>query len=72
MPGLHRLYQFRTHATRMPKPGPLEWVLHTPPHHRVHHARHAAYLDCNDGGVLIMFDRLFGTFVAEREDLPPV
>ena len=72
MPGLHLLDQFWIHATRIPKPGPPEWVLNTPSHHRVHHARHAAYLDCNDGGVPIVFDRLFGTFVAEREDLPPV
>ena len=72
MLGLNLLYQFWIHATWIPKLGPLEWVLNTPSHHRVHHARNAAYLDCNYGGVLIVFDRLFGTFVAERDDLPPV
>ena len=68
---LNLLYQFWIHATWMPKLGPLEWVLNTPSHHRVHHASNAEYLDCNYGGVLIVFDRLFGSFVAERDDLPP-
>jgi sterol desaturase/sphingolipid hydroxylase (fatty acid hydroxylase superfamily) len=68
---LNLLYQFWLHATWMPRLGPLEWVLNTPSHHRVHHASNPAYLDCNYGGVLIVFDRLFGSFVAERADLPP-
>lgn len=68
---LNLLYQFWIHATWIPKLGPLEWVLNTPSHHRVHHASNAEYLDCNYGGVLIVFDRLFGSFVAERDDLPP-
>ena len=71
MLGLNLLYQFWIHAAWIPKLGPLEWVLNTPSHHRVHHASNAEYLDCNYGGVLIVFDRLFGTFVAERADLPP-
>jgi hypothetical protein len=45
-------------------------VLNTPSAHRVHHARNPEYLDANFGGVLIVFDRLFGTYVAERADLP--
>ncbi len=68
---LNLLYQFWLHATWIPKLGPLEWVLNTPSHHRVHHGSNAEYLDCNYGGVLIVFDRLFGTFVEERADLPP-
>lgn len=68
---LNLLYQFWVHATWIPKLGPLEWVLNTPSHHRVHHASNPEYLDCNYGGVLIVFDRLFGTFVEERADLPP-
>jgi sterol desaturase/sphingolipid hydroxylase (fatty acid hydroxylase superfamily) len=68
---LNLLYQFWLHATWIPKLGPLEWVLNTPSHHRVHHASNAEYLDCNYGGVLIVFDRLFGTFAAERDDVPP-
>lgn len=67
---LNLLYQFWLHATWIPKLGPLEWVLNTPSHHRVHHGANPEYLDCNYGGVLIVFDRLFGTFVEERADLP--
>lgn len=68
---LNLLYQFWLHATWIPRLGPLEWVFNTPSHHRVHHASNPAYLDRNYGGVLIVFDRLFGTFAAERDDLPP-
>jgi sterol desaturase/sphingolipid hydroxylase (fatty acid hydroxylase superfamily) len=63
------LYQFWLHATWIPGLGPLEWVFNTPSHHRVHHASNPEYLDCNYGGVLIVFDRLFGTFVRERDDV---
>ena len=65
------LYQFWLHTTWIPKLGPLEWVLNTPSHHRVHHGSNPEYLDCNYGGVLIIYDRLFGSFVAERADVPP-
>jgi sterol desaturase/sphingolipid hydroxylase (fatty acid hydroxylase superfamily) len=68
---LNLLYQFWLHATWIPKLGPLEWLLNTPTHHRVHHGSNPEYLDCNYGGVVIIFDRLFGSFVAERADLPP-
>jgi sterol desaturase/sphingolipid hydroxylase (fatty acid hydroxylase superfamily) len=64
------LYQFWLHAEWIPKLGPLEYVLNTPSHHRVHHAANPDYLDRNYGGVLIVWDRLFGTFAAERDDLP--
>jgi len=67
---LNLLYQFWLHAEWVPKLGCLEYVLNTPSHHRVHHASNADYIDANYGGVLIVFDRLFGTFVAERDDLP--
>jgi sterol desaturase/sphingolipid hydroxylase (fatty acid hydroxylase superfamily) len=46
------------------------WIFNTPSHHRVHHAVNPEYLDANFGSVLIIFDRLFGTFVKERPDLP--
>jgi len=69
--GANLLYQFWLHAPWMPRLGPLEWVLNTPTHHKVHHASNPEYLDCNYGGVLIVFDRLFGTFVALRDDVPP-
>ena len=43
--------------------GPLEWVMNTPSHHRVHHATNPKYLDANYAGVLIIWDRLFVTFI---------
>jgi sterol desaturase/sphingolipid hydroxylase (fatty acid hydroxylase superfamily) len=52
--------------------GPLEWVLNTPRHHRAHHACNDRYLDCNFGSVLIVFDRLFGTFVALDDAGEPI
>ena len=67
---LNLLYQFWIHATWIPRLGPLEWILNTPSAHRVHHAANLEYLDGNYGGVLIVFDRLFGTYLAERPDLP--
>jgi sterol desaturase/sphingolipid hydroxylase (fatty acid hydroxylase superfamily) len=67
---LNLLYQFWLHTDWIPKLGPLEYVLNTPSHHRVHHAANVDYLDANYGGVLIIFDRLFGTLTPEREDLP--
>ncbi len=47
-------------------PRVLEWVLNTPSHHRVHHGINPEYLDRNYGGILIVWDRIFGTFEAER------
>ena len=67
---LNLLYQFWIHATWIPKLGWLEYVLNTPSAHRVHHAANLEYLDANYGGVLIVFDRLFGTYQAERDDVP--
>ena len=67
---LNLLYQFWIHATWIPKLGWLEYVLNTPSAHRVHHAANPEYLDANYGGVLIVFDRLFGTYIEERDDLP--
>jgi sterol desaturase/sphingolipid hydroxylase (fatty acid hydroxylase superfamily) len=63
--GLNLIYQFPLHTEAIRRLGPLEWILNTPSHHRAHHSRDAEYLDCNFGGVLILFDRLFGTFRAE-------
>jgi len=67
---LNLLYQFWIHATWIPRLGWLELVLNTPSAHRVHHAANLEYLDANYGGVLIVFDRLFGTYRAERDDVP--
>jgi sterol desaturase/sphingolipid hydroxylase (fatty acid hydroxylase superfamily) len=61
------LYQFGLHTEAIRTLGPLEWILNTPSHHRVHHGTNVRYLDRNHGGILIIWDRLFGTFAAERE-----
>lgn len=67
---LNLLYQFWLHADWIPRLGKLEGVFNTPSNHRVHHARNPEYLDANFGGVLVVFDRLFGTYIPEREDVP--
>lgn len=60
------LYQFWIHTERVNRlPRPIEFVMNTPSHHRVHHGSDDAYLDRNYGGVFIIFDRLFGTFTPE-------
>ena len=61
------IYQFWIHTELVDRLGPLEWVFNTPSHHRVHHGRNPRYLDRNHGGVLIVWDRLFGTFEPESE-----
>jgi sterol desaturase/sphingolipid hydroxylase (fatty acid hydroxylase superfamily) len=67
---INLLYQFWLHATWIPRLGPLEWIFNTPSAHRVHHASNLEYLDGNYGGVLIVFDRVFGTYIAERRHVP--
>ncbi|KAL5009815.1 hypothetical protein ScPMuIL_012120 [Solemya velum] len=62
------LYQFWIHTEVIKSLGPLEWILSTPSHHRVHHGRNPYCIDKNYGGTFIIWDRLFGTFAAERED----
>jgi alkylglycerol monooxygenase len=64
---LNTLYQFWVHTELIDRLGPLEWVFVTPSHHRVHHACNGRYLDKNHGAMLIVWDRLFGTFESERE-----
>src|SRR5689334_20239456 len=62
------IYQFFLHTERVRRlPRPLEAVLNTPSHHRVHHGSNEVYLDKNYGGILIVWDRLFGTFEPEGE-----
>jgi alkylglycerol monooxygenase len=66
---LNLVYQFWIHTRAVGRLGRLaEWVLNTPSHHRVHHGRNPKYLDRNHGGVLIVWDRLFGTFQPEEEE----
>ena len=62
------VYQFWIHTERIGTlPAPVEFVLNTPSHHRVHHASQGSYLDRNFGGILIVWDRLFGSFTPETE-----
>lgn len=65
--GANRFYQFWIHTEVVDKLGPLEWVLNTPSHHRVHHGVQDQYLDKNYGAIFIVWDRLFGTFECEEE-----
>jgi sterol desaturase/sphingolipid hydroxylase (fatty acid hydroxylase superfamily) len=66
---INLLYQFWIHAEWIPKLGVLEGVLNTPSAHRVHHGANLEYLDVNYGGILLVFDRLFGTYRPERNDV---
>jgi sterol desaturase/sphingolipid hydroxylase (fatty acid hydroxylase superfamily) len=63
-------YQFFLHTEAVGRLGPLEYIFNTPAHHRVHHAANEPYLDRNYGGMLIIFDRLFGTLAIQRPDEP--
>lgn len=64
------LYQFWIHTKAIHLlPAPLEYVFNTPSHHRVHHGRNPKYIDKNHGGTLIIWDRLFGTFQKEEEEV---
>ncbi|XP_041844042.1 alkylglycerol monooxygenase [Melanotaenia boesemani] len=64
---LNLLYQFWIHTELIRDLGPLEWVFNTPKHHRVHHGRNLYCIDKNYGGMLIIWDRLFGTFASETD-----
>ncbi|MFD9457018.1 sterol desaturase family protein [Streptomyces sp. NPDC059985] len=66
--GINLLYQFWVHTERIGKlPRAYEYVFNTPSHHRVHHASQGGYLDRNFGGILIVWDRMFGSWVGETE-----
>lgn len=65
---VHGLYPFFVHTRVIGKLGWLEYVFVTPSHHRVHHASNEQYLDKNYGDVLIIWDKLFGTFTEEKEE----
>jgi len=70
MLALNLFYQFFLHTELAPRLGLLEWVFNTPRHHSVHHASNGSCLDKNFGGILIIYDRLFGTFATPPEDEP--
>jgi sterol desaturase/sphingolipid hydroxylase (fatty acid hydroxylase superfamily) len=65
--GINLLYQYWIHTDAIRSIGPGEEVLNTPSHHRVHHGSNQKYLDRNHGSILIVWDRLFGTFQREEE-----
>lgn len=67
MQAISLLYQFWIHTELINKlPAPIEFLFNTPSHHRVHHGSDLEYLDKNHAGILIIWDRLFGTFEPER------
>jgi len=69
MLSINLMYQFWLHTKLIGRLGFLEGILNTPSSHRVHHASNPAYLDKNYGGILIIFDRLFGTYASEEKDV---
>jgi hypothetical protein len=68
--GINLIYQFWIHTEAVDRIGPFERWFNSPSHHRVHHGSNRQYLDRNHGGILIVWDKLFGTF--EPEDEPVV
>jgi sterol desaturase/sphingolipid hydroxylase (fatty acid hydroxylase superfamily) len=70
--GLNLIYQFWIHTEVIGRcPRWFEAVMNTPSHHRVHHATNPRYLDANYAGVFIVWDKMFGSFVGERDDDRP-
>lgn len=72
MQSINLFYQFWVHTESVRRlPSWYEYLFNTPSNHRVHHAANPRYLDRNYAGVLMLWDRLFGTYVAERDEDPP-
>jgi len=68
MQSVSLMYQFGLHTERIDRfPRPIEFLFNTPSHHRCHHGVNDQYLDKNYGGILIIWDRMFGTFEGEGE-----
>jgi len=67
--GINLLYQYWIHTDTIRRLGPFEQVLNTPSHHRVHHGSNRQYIDRNHGSIFIVWDRMFGTFEPERDDV---
>ena len=65
--GINLIYQFWIHTEAIKRLGWVEKVFNTPSHHRVHHGSNRQYLDRNHGSILILWDKLFGTFEVEDE-----
>jgi len=71
MQSVSLIYQFLLHTQTVKKLGFLEWFMNTPSHHRVHHSVNIPYLDRNHAGILIIWDKIFGTFQREEELIEP-
>ena len=69
---INLVYQYWVHTDAIGRLGPMEEFASTPSHHRVHHGSNRRYIDKNHGGILIVWDRLLGTFVREDPDEPVV
>lgn len=69
MIGLNAAYQFFIHTRLINRLGFLEDIIITPSHHRVHHAKNPKYIDKNYGGILVIWDKMFGTFQKEEEEV---
>jgi sterol desaturase/sphingolipid hydroxylase (fatty acid hydroxylase superfamily) len=69
---IHLFLQFWYHTKHIKKMGVLEKIIVTPSHHRVHHAINPEYMDKNHGQIFIFWDKLFGTFQEELDDVPAV
>ena len=69
--GINLVYQFWIHTELIKRMGPFELIFNTPSHHRVHHATNPNYLDANYAGTLIIWDKMFGTFIPEDDREKP-
>jgi sterol desaturase/sphingolipid hydroxylase (fatty acid hydroxylase superfamily) len=69
MLSINLMYQFWLHTKLIPRLGFLEGILNTPSAHRVHHASNTSYLDKNYGGILMIYDRIFGTYFPEDPNI---
>ncbi|MFT6746094.1 MAG: alkylglycerol monooxygenase [Glaciecola sp.] len=67
--GGNAAYQFFIHTKLIGKLGFLEHILITPSHHRVHHGKNPKYIDKNYGGIFVIWDKMFGTFQEEEEEV---
>ena len=70
--GINLIYQFWVHTEHIGKLGWMEKIFITPSNHRIHHAKNPEYIDANYGGIFILWDRLFGTHIEEKDDLQPL
>ena len=70
--GVNLVYQFWVHTRHIGHLGVLEKIFVTPMNHGIHHAKNQEYIDANYGGVFILWDRIFGTYISEKPEVKPV